>query len=297
MAWVPEYMCMLGTVAVMAIFLLVVIPRRVVAFVGSLPGMSANWVSIERAPITLLGVFMIVVADGDPLWIRIGFATTGFGFLLDRYDGRIVKCILKSLKRLKTLSPISNGGRTETPVFRGVKSPPMTPEGKLWVWLETEALDEEGEKYLTYAPIQYEDWVQRLTQHHTRIPMFRVTPSDLTDYPGLIMRLTGMGEWIDPLMDKACFIPILSHLLWGDYIWPPVTVAMIISDLVSTVFRKPFDVVPGFRYLHRWVVEEAASPFGKTKVVWQLLTLLVLTPALAGWLNNEQLETSPLPPV
>lgn len=291
MDWLPQYILMMGAGAVMAAVLLLLIPGKVYGFLAGIPGLSPNWVSIWRAPITLIGIAIYICADGSMAQLWTGFLVTAFGLLLDRVDGKMARCIIKRLRMLIHERLISPCGRVDVTICRESKTAPLTKDGELWVWFREQS-SAGGEVHHVYTPVLYEEWLQRLTPYWTCVPMFHVAKSKNRRYPGLLMKLTGLGESIDPAADKGIFIPVLTHLACTGSVHAALAILMILSDLVSTVFRHPFDKLPGFRTLQRWVVEEKASPFGKTKVVWQILVLLVLMPELAGWLTLGQIEIS-----
>lgn len=291
MDWLPHYILMLGAGAVMAAVLLLLIPGKVYGFIAGIPGLSPNWVSIWRAPITLIGLAIYICADGNMAQLWQGFLVTAFGLLLDRVDGKEARCIIKRFKALIHERLIAPSGRVDFTICREAKTAPLTKNGELWVWFR-EKSTAGGEIHDVYTPVLYEEWLQRLTSYWTCVPMFRIEKSKNRLYPGLIMTLTGLGDSIDPAADKVIFILTFTYLGITGSIDATLAILMIISDLTSTVFRAPFNKLPGFKHLQHWVVEEKASPFGKTKVVWQILVLLVLMPELAGWLTPDQKDIS-----
>ena len=103
-----------------------------------------------------------------------------------------------------------------------------------------------------------------------------------------------LGAMALPASADDQFVPLLAYLAWRDMICWPVVALMVVSDIVSTIVREPFLSWPGFRRLRKYTSEMKASPFGKTKVIWQILSLLALLPAVAGWLNPTELQQSRL---
>ncbi len=300
--WPRQYLMMILVGGALVETLHLITPPCLLKYVGTWPFGAPNWQSIERVPITLLAFLLVYGAGGDPFILWTGLLIGIVGIYMDRLDGKTVKSLLARLRILKEIQIIKPDGRRIT-ASPEVAEPPLTKSGELWAWFE---MEQKVKKVVrkTQVRVLVEDWLYYLKSPGTRLPMFQLDRSEDPRYPGLRLSLTGLGEVIDPLADKGCFIPAFIHLAQAGLVNPWVAALMILSDLISTVFRRPFDRLPVFRHLQRLVKndqtsgygkpkkEEKASAFGKTKVVWQFIVLLATLPASAGWLNPVEMYWS-----
>lgn len=300
--WLGTYLMMLGVGGVFALVLLYVItPIRLLKYTGTIPGMTANWVSIERVPVTLYGFGIWFTADGDQSQLWLGFLVTVLGLSMDRLDGKIAKAIISRLRFLLTIRMIGSDGKSVYGNSSEVLSPPLTRDNQLWAWYEmkevvvTRVPRKPGSRRLrkhrtekkTLKPVLLEDWIHGLTPFHTFVPMFIIVKQEGGNHAGLHLKLTGLGEVIDPGADKLCYLPIFAYLAMMGHLQMTAAVLMIAVDIFGTILRRPFDTLPGFRRLQRLVGEEKASPYGKTKVAFQIFTLLAIMPETAGWLGGK----------
>lgn len=300
--WFGTYCVMLGAGGIFTLaFLYVLTPGRVLMHLGTLPGLTGNWVSVERVPVTLLGFAVWFSADGDIRQLIIGFGIVVFGLALDRLDGKIVRWVLSRLRFVVDLSLIKKDGHTIRGPWPKADSVPLTKDNQLWAWFEVK------ETTITRVPrkigskrtrkvrmvrtvmkrVLLEDWIHRLTPYRTMLPMFHVERVEEGPWRGLHLKLTRLGEVIDPGADKLCFLPVYAYMAWLGNVQTVAMLAMIAVDLFGTILRRPFGTMPGLSRLQKLVGEEKASPWGKTKVAFQIATLLVDMPASAGWLTTE----------
>jgi phosphatidylglycerophosphate synthase len=286
-AWIPTYTAMLVVGGLTVLFLHLITPPRLLRYTGVWPFCSPNWISILRVPVTLIGLGMYFHSQGDPYELWVGYELTVLGMYLDRLDGKVAKSLLSRLTFLPDMVLITPDGQRQISSPR-VLTPPLTSDYRLWAWYETEEKIN-GQVAKVQRRVLVEDWIHRLTKPATVLPMFELNRSEDPAYPGLRLQMTRLGGCIDPGSDKFCFITVLIYMLLNSLVFSWMAVLMILSDLFSTVMRWPFDRVPVFRLLQRWVVEEKASSLGKTKVIWQILTMLSIMPAAAAWLQPGDL--------
>jgi phosphatidylglycerophosphate synthase len=290
--WIWTYVVMLMVGGLTVLFLHLITPPRVVRVTGTLPGGSPNWISIIRVPVTLLGLFLYFSSGGDAFWLWLGFELTVIGMYMDRLDGKVAKNLIARLKFLPEIVLLSPDGSPIVAAPRTIRAP-LTSNGVLWAWYESEEKIN-GKKVKVQRRVEIEDWINFLMKPATRLPMFELVRSEDPAYPGLRLKQTRLGGCIDPISDKLITIPVFIYQSALGMIFPWTAALMILSDLFSTIMRWPFDRVPGFRRLQKWIVTENASYLGKTKYVWQTLTMLATMPAAAHWLHSGDLRYSRL---
>jgi len=290
-AWLETYLLMLGVGAILAISLHLIIRPRLLRIVGAWPFCTPNWQSIWGVVITLPGLLLFFTADGNKGRLWGGLIISVIGRMLDRFDGRTVKSLFTRFRFLLEIRLTSSDSR-QIISSPDASSAPVAKNGVLWAWFEVEEETDRREKIKVQRLVYIEDWLYYLTRPGTRLPMFCLERSTDPHYPGLRLFLTGLGACLDPLGDKLCFLPPLIYLAVQDWVYPWLAVLMVLSELFSTVMRAPFDRMPGFRVLQRWVREEKASALGKTKFAWQTLTLAAVMPVAAGWLQTVDLPWS-----
>ncbi len=277
--WLKRYAAIIVVGVVYSLGVLFMATPRLLFRLSQIPFCSPNWLSIQRIWIIWLGQWLFFAADGNVNRLFAGFLILVFAHLLDRLDGKQAKSILAMIK----IVPQANDN-----------SGLMANSSLLWAWYSVEEENAQGEKVRRDQRVILEIWITNLSTHHTIVPMFHLARDETARPPALRLSLTGIGEWLDPLSDKFNLLPLLAYLAWRDMICWPVVALMVVSDIVSTIVREPFLSWPGFRRLRKYTSEMKASPFGKTKVIWQILSLLALLPAVAGWLNPTELQQSRL---
>ncbi len=290
-AWPVRYLVMLSMGTALCLTMLALARPRVLRIIGALPYLSPNWLTIWRVPIVGAGTIIYLSADGRENWLIAGLLITVMGMTLDRIDGKMAKSLRLRLRFLPGLT-FRHHKEISSIHSQEVKQPPLTKSGLLWAWYTQEKINEQGNVQSVDCCVYIDDWIPGLTGSYTRIPMFKLERDISTIPHSLRLSLTGIGEWLDPLIDKVNFFPLFIFMAVNHLVSVPLTVAVITIDLLSTVLRKPFDQVAPFKYWQRFVREAKASAFGKTKVIWQFLTLLSLMPVTAGWLNSEEAHTS-----
>lgn len=275
--WYWRYVSLIALGHVLCLSMLFGATPRLLFRLSFLPLCSPNWLSLQRIWIIWLGQWMFFAAWGRASWLLTAFLLVAFGLMLDRLDGRQAKSILASIKSLQQAN--HNSG-------------PMANSRNLWAWFRVEQENEQGEKVQLDKRIILEDWIRFLSQSFTIVPMFRIAPDFQTNPHAPRLHLTRIGEWLDPLSDKFNFLPLFCYLVYRDMIYWPVVALMVASDLFSTVIREPFLSWSPFRRLQKYIRESKAGPFGKTKVIWQILTLMAIIPAAANWLSPAELHSS-----
>lgn len=271
--WFYRFIILIITGAMLAIPVIFLPRPRHLRWLGIQPFCSPNWISLWRAPIIAVGLTLFFyacrnkeAATTNEFYIPflIGFYTSVFGLSLDRVDGRVAKVLYKSLRLFPELDAPSH-------IF-----------DERWAWIIITEEDSSGEKIKVRYYVIMEPWIDRLMKPYTRLPMFHF------DTQTHELKLTGLGETLDPAIDKVNLIPPFLYLAYLGEIWWGIVLSMVISELVSTVMRPPFINWPVFRRLQVFVREVKASFFGKSKVVWQFVSLLIAIPACAGWLNPTE---------
>lgn len=305
--WIDTYLMMLGVGGLFAVtFLYLLTPGPLLKYTGVLPGLTGNWISVARVPVTLAAFAIWFNADGNLALLWTGLLAVVFGLALDRLDGKVVKWVLSRLQFLADYVTIRKNGRDISCITPLILTPPLTKDNQLWAWYEvtetviTRVPRQPGSKRMrkirsktkVMKRVQLEDWIYRLTPEHTILPMFYIERQDEGLYRGLHLKLTGLGDVLDPGADKLCYLPVFAYMVWLGNLQMAAAIAMILVDLFGTVLRRPFDTMPGLRHLQKLVGEAKASYVGKTKVAFQIITLLVDMPASAGWLTPAGREYS-----
>ncbi len=288
--WIWTYVVMLMVGGLTVLFLHLITPPRVVRITGTWPGCSPNWISIWRVPITLIGLAVYFSSGGDAVGLWIGFELTVIGMYMDRLDGKVAKNLIARLKFLPEIVLLAPDGSPIVASPRKIRAP-LTSNNELWAWFEAEEKIN-GQVIKVQKRALIENWVTFLMKPSTCLPMFELVRSEDPAYPGLRLKQTRLGGCIDPVSDKLITIPVFIYQSILYMVFPWTAFLMILSDLVSTVMRWPFDRVPGFRLLQKWIVTENASYVGKTKYAWQTLTMLSTMPAAAHWLRTGDLGYS-----
>lgn len=242
-----------------------------------IPLCSPNWLSLQRIWIIWLGQWIFLTSQGSTTRLFSGFLIVAFGLMLDRLDGKQAQSMLASIKFVQHAN--DNGGL-------------MANSSDLWAWYRVEEENDQGEKVPLDKRIVLENWISLHSQNSSIVPMFHIEPDREANPPALRLQLTYNGDWIDPLSDKFNFLPLFCYLAYCDLLYWPMAVLMVTSDLFSTVLRKPFQSWPGFRRLQKYIRDSKASPFGKTKIIWQISSLLSLIPAIANWLSPAEFPLS-----
>ena len=276
-AWQWRFVSLIAIGHVFCLTLLFGATPRFLFWLSKIPGFPPNWLSIQRNWIIWLGQVVFFSADGSINQLFAGFLIVAFGLMLDRIDGKMAMSILASIKFLPQAN--DNSGQ-------------LANSFSLWAWYRVTQENPHGEKVLVDRRIILEDWIYSLSAGRTVVPMFRIERDDQANPPALRLHLTYIGEWLDPLCDKFNFLPLFCYLVHRDMLYWPVVVPMVLSDLFSTVIREPFLSWPGFRRLQDYIRETKASPIGKTKVIWQITTVLSTIPAAAKWLSSTELHQS-----
>jgi len=290
LSWPWRYAVMIGVGTVFGLFTLKIVFRpRLLRVLGALPYLSPNWLTLWRAPIVAIGSVIYLTAHDNATALWTGFLMVVFGLVLDRVDGKEAENLIKRLRYLPALINF-RGDVSGIYNFDSKDKGPVAKPGQLWAHFSKEEKDDQGNTRLVDRLVLVEEWLVRLTRTYTRIPMFQLS-KDLTTSPeSLRLTLTGMGEWLDPLIDKVNFHPLFIYLAVNNLASTPLVVLVIAVDLFSTVMRHPFDRVRPFNRLQRFVRVAKASPFGKTKMIWQILSMLSVMPVISGWLNAAERE-------
>lgn len=263
---------------------------RMLRWLGKIPYCSPNWLSLWRIPLVWAGQYIYLTANGDHNRLFIGLMLTVASLTLDRLDGKMAKSLVAGLKRLRYFEIFS--GKTQITLhWPETSDGGLTKQSQLWAWFEEDYLDAEGQPQKRQVKVILEDWVWQLTSPKTRIPMFRVVRDKNNPFDRRL-ELTGIGEWLDPLVDKLNFLPIFVYLGYRGLVNPVILVLVVIFELASTFMREPFSGLPGFRRLQPFIKEVKATPIGKSKIFFQFSTLLAAMPALAGWLKPSELHVS-----
>lgn len=285
--WPRQFALMIDAGTVLAVSMLILSRPGLLRLIGPLPFLSPNWLTLWRVPIVACGevLFLLAAYNHDEKLLWAGFLIVVFGLTLDRIDGKMAQNLLARLMFLPDPHPKFE----QIDRYPGA---PVTNDGHLWAWYVDTVENEAGQKVQRTRRVYFEPWITRLSSLGTKVPMFRVEKALDTSPPALRIVLTGIGEWLDPLVDKINFLPLFAYLCWIGYIPAFVGIPAITVDLFSTIIREPFLSMPGFRRLQGYVREAKASPFGKTKIIWQFTTLLAQIPAIAGWLNPSELYWS-----
>jgi phosphatidylglycerophosphate synthase len=276
--WPLQYAMLLGVGTVLAVSLLGLAQPRLLRFLGTLPFLSPNWISIWRAPVVLFGQMVFIQANGSLKRVWIAFLLIVLGLVFDRIDGKMAKSLLDRLHFLPDLPP--NPSQIISPLRRFCA-----------FYIESEGGENSQPQSSPCRQVVLEDWISKLAKPFTRLPMFQLDyVTNCLHGKVYCLRLTGTGDWLDPLIDKISLLPFFTYLSFkAGLISPFVVIPMVLLDLFSTVIRKPFNQWPGLRRLQAFAREAKAGPFGKTKFIWQFFSLLIMAPALAGWLNPEEI--------
>ncbi|MCC7432117.1 hypothetical protein IT412_01180 [Candidatus Peregrinibacteria bacterium] len=243
---------------------------------------SPNHVSVWRLPIIALGQCLYIyqgkLEHPSLGWLFTGFLLVVAGLTLDRLDGKQAKAVLDSL------------------VF--LASPPRIDPISSWAWYSEEIKNSAGEKSQVWRVVQITTTLQQLSEPNTILPMFRLNRwTQAKNRPSFeagateqdqVIELTGIGEWLDPMIDKLNFHPVFLYLAYLGCLNPTVVFLMLLTDLIGTVIRAPFDKLSGFRALQQIVGISKATAFGKIKVVGQFITLLSIMPVTANWLSQPE---------
>jgi len=201
LSWPWRYAALLLIGTVFCISLLVFSYPRLLRFISLLPFCSPNWLSIQRTWVVWLGQYLFFTAVGVIDLILAGFLIEAFGLILDRIDGKQAKARIASIIFIKPANYSNN---------------PMADESNLWAWYAVEEEDENGEKILVDKRIVLEEWIRILYKGNTVVPMFIIEFDTQAKPPAPRVRLSGIGEWLDPLIDKLNFLPILFYLAHRD---------------------------------------------------------------------------------
>ncbi len=269
--WIVKYLIMLSVGTILSLSLLGLSKPSILKLLGGLPFLSPNWLSIWRAPIVGAGILTYILGDNQSSRL-IGYLLIVLGLTLDRIDGKMAKSLICRLKKVPY--PLDK-------IARGVH----LSQGRLCAWYKISGQKE----YL----IVIEDWVTQLLPTHTKIPMFKLhRDTSLPAQKQLKLMLTHMGEWLDPLIDKINYHPLLVWAAFKGYLSITLVVLMLVFDFISTIIREPFLSLRWFKILQPYVKEAKASAFGKTKVVWQICTVLSIIPVTSDWLTKKEAEYS-----
>lgn len=261
--------------------------------ISNRPLLSPNWVSVWRLPIIAAGELIYIhqgtLPQQSALWLFCGFLLVVAGLTLDRLDGKQAKSILSNL--------------TFLPRTAALPDQYLSCHGQQeWAWF-LEPSDQSGSSTgRNWRVIQITPQLQAHLPSQTFLPMFRLIKwQEANTRPSiesgaqqddLILVQTGIGEWLDPLIDKLNYHPVFLYQAWNGQINPWVVGLMLVVDLFGTIIRAPFDRLPVFHHLQKLVCASKASAFGKIKVVGQFLTLLAAMPVIANWLTPEERQIS-----
>jgi|GEM_PF-7127308 len=269
--WPLQYAMLLGVGTVLAVSILGLAQPRLLRFLGTKPFLSPNWISIWRTPVVLLGQLIFIHANGSLKRVWIAFLLIVLGLVFDRIDGKMAKSLLD---QLHFIAPLPNS------------------RDQLWAFYMEDESGENGSPPRSARRVLLEDWISKLAKPATKLPMFELSHAANCFQKKLYcLSLTGTGDWLDPLIDKISLLPFFAYLCFKvGLVSPLVVIPMVLLDLFSTIIRKPFNQWPGLRRLQPYTREAKAGPFGKTKFIWQFFALLIMAPALAGWLDQEELH-------
>ena len=273
-SWVKQYLALLGLGGALALAMLQAVTPSLLCNLALLPYGSPNWLSLWRIPVIWLGQIIFFSANGRLSWLICGLLLVVEGLITDRLDGRGAKSLLRRLRFLSS----NDNGRDGEKVY-------------LWALYRVARKNTLGEEIQCDERVILDEWIWRLTCVYTKLPMFRVEKDEVN--PGLLrLVVTGIGDWLDPLVDKFNYLPVFAYLAWRDLACWWMAALMILVDLCGTLIREPFISHPFLRRLTPYVREMKASALGKTKVIWQILTLLAVIPAGAGWLSPTERQVS-----
>lgn len=268
--WSIKFLMMLGIGTAMSLSMLFGSKPSILKLLGGLPFLSPNWLSIWRAPIVGAGVSTYILSDTQSSRLT-GFLLIVFGLTLDRIDGKMAKSLICRLKKV----PYPLGGKSKGHNLS---------KGRLCAWYQERAQEN---------LVVIEDWVTQLLPSHTKFPMFKLIRDKAQPaQKQLKLELTHMGEWLDPLIDKINYHPLLVWAAFKDYLSATLVVLMLFFDFISTIIREPFLSLRWLKILQPYIKEAKASAFGKTKVVWQICTVLSIIPVTSNWLTKEEAEYS-----
>jgi phosphatidylglycerophosphate synthase len=283
--WPLYYAAMLLVGIALALTLLALSRPKLLRIIGTLPYCSPNWLSVWRLPVVAIGqlIFLTAGSNLDLLWT--GFLISVAGLTFDRIDGKVAESLLARLRFLPDGYDLADPAAKISQIhYRG----PLTAQNEIWVWYAHTTEDKDGNKQTRDRRVVYEEWMRNLTSHDTVLPMFHLELDPVKQPQALRLHLTGMGEWLDPHIDKFNILPLLIYTAWVGALSPAAVIPMVLVDLFSAIMRKPFDRVPLINKLHQFSREAKAGPLGKSKFAWEFFSLLIVAPTLAGWLKPEE---------
>lgn len=289
MTWPFAYLLYLGVGISVSLILKYGSRPRFLRWLGQRPFCSPNWVSLWRIPIIWYGQGLFITADGSHLRLFTGFMLVVVGLMLDHLDGKMAKNLIAGLKKIRFLTEY-NGNIVITHHHPEAKADGLTADNQLWAWFEEKETNKDGVEVRHRYKVVLEEWVWMLMAPYTRVPMFKVEMTKNGFDRQLV--LTGIGEWLDPLIDKLNFHPLFCYFAYTGLLNGYVVAAAVSIDLFGTILRTPFIELPGLRRFENYVREVKATPIGKSKVVFQFCTLLAIMPAAAHWLTTEGLTIS-----
>ncbi|MGL5830587.1 MAG: CDP-alcohol phosphatidyltransferase family protein [Candidatus Altimarinota bacterium] len=281
--WLIRYALYFLVGAVFSLSLMRVATPNLLFWLSRLPYCSPNWMSLWRIPLVWLG-FMLYLSGNH----FVGLMIVVFALTLDRLDGKMATAIKNQLRPLphREVQPSS----PEKPYLQLVKPIQLEEgelfQGKLVAWHLFDRQDRRAQPSRD-RQIFLDEWVFPHIQGQTWLPMFRLSKDQQLNPPARRLSYTGLGEWLDPLVDKLNFLPLYVYLASRQELAWWAVLPMLVVDLISTIIRKPFTELPILGWLKSWVRQTEAGPFGKTKYVFQFVTLLALMPSLAGWLPSS----------
>jgi phosphatidylglycerophosphate synthase len=290
MDWTWRYIAYLVIGAGFSLAIMALAKPNRLFWLGQIPGFSPNWLSLWRIPLVALGFILFLNDYHFPGLMIVVFALT-----LDRIDGKMAmtfKGRLRSVPMQAQQEPLAPPRHLRLVKLPAGLNVPLY-NGRLTGWHVFEREDLRGHRHRQDRRIFLDDWIFLHIGDQTWLPMFKLSPDLKVNPPSLRLTYTGIGEWLDPLVDKLNFLPIFTYLAYvGELRWWAV-LPMIWVDLTSTVIRNPFLQLPVFRLLSPYLRESKAGPFGKIKYIFQFTSLLALMPSAAGWLpRSEQVNSA-----
>lgn len=291
-SWPYAYLLYLGVGTTLCLGMLFGSRPRYLRWLGQLPYCSPNWITLWRIPVIWVGQYLYITAHGDHTLLFTGFLLVAGGLMLDRLDGKMAKVLLKSLKQVEEKVECQGNVVIITQLLPNQKMKSgLTSDGQVWAWYEEKVVDNEGNETIDRYKIALEYWVWQLTVPATRLPMFKVVADEKNSFDRQL-KLTGIGEWLDPLVDKFNFLPFYVYLGHASLMNIYVVLIVVSLDLFSSFMREPFKAYWPFSKLQPFVNEAKATPLGKFKIIFQFIALLAVMPAAAGWLNTHEAKTS-----
>lgn len=282
--WVWRFVSMIALGTVLSLAMLGVTRPWVLFRLGQLPYCSPNWITLWRMPVLAIGYLIFFNSDGRLTWLFTGFLLSVAGVILDRIDGKAAKVFTQRLAALRLPDNYLRRGS-------------LTVDNRPWAWYHFKEKDKDGIE-IGDQRVFVDEWLFRLCQSYTRMPMFIIEVDTSREQevptPARRVRLSEIGEWLDPAVDKICILPLFIYLAYKGFLIWPVVVPVILVDLFGTLMRRPFiDIdLRLFRGLKSNIREGKASAMGKTKFIWHFVTLLLLMPVSLGWLTVKQQNLS-----